>query len=100
MAVQSKPRKRARRRRRTRLRFRENVQSMVDKLWKEVSDGWRRSGTSAKSGSAKLAVSMVKLQKSAFDQRPSNGREGSEAGRETHEEYVEEASWMPTEGKD
>jgi hypothetical protein len=76
------------------------VLSMADDVLKELNKRVEGAGISAKQHSAGAAVTLIDLQRSAFDRALNVLGQVQKQGDKLLKEHVEEASWMPAEGKD
>lgn len=82
------------------LHIADTVQSLADSVRKELNKRIGGSGRKAKTRGADLAVTLIKLQRSAFDKAFKIVTRVQEGADKVVKEHVEDASWLPGEGKD
>ncbi len=78
----------------------DKAQSMADNAWKELNNRVEDVGVTTKQRSAGAAVTLIKLQRSAFNGTLNLLAQVQKRGDTLLKERVEEASWMPAEGKE
>ena len=82
------------------LKIADHIQSLAEGLRKQVSKQVDGVGSKAKKRSAGFAVSLVKFQRSAVDKAFKILTKVQERSDQVIEEYIEDAEWLPAEGKD
>jgi len=78
----------------------DKVQSMAENLRKDLRKQIDGAGTGAKVRTAKLAVTMVKLQRSTFDRAFKILSQVQKRSDKLLKDHIEDASWMPAEGSE
>lgn len=78
----------------------DGVQSMADNAWTELNKRVEGAGNSAKVRSAGLAIALIKVQRSAFDRTLKLLAQVQKQSDKLLKDHVEEAAWMPAEGRD
>ncbi len=78
----------------------DKIRSLTGDVRKNVSKRIEKPGRAAKVQTAELAVSLVKLQRSAFDKVLKVATKVQERADKAVKDRVQEAEWMPNEGKD
>lgn len=78
----------------------DNVQATAEKLRENVKGRIQDSGSTAKARGVDLAISLVKLQRTASDQAFKALAGLQVQGDKLVRQHIQEADWMPPEGKD
>jgi hypothetical protein len=78
----------------------DKVQSVAENLRKDLRKQINGVGKGAKVRSAKLAVTMIKLQRTTFDRAFKILSQVQKRSDKLIKDHVEEASWMPAEGSE
>lgn len=76
----------------------DSIQSLMGSLRKEFSK--RVNGPRAKMHTAEFAVTMIKLQQAAFDKALEVVTRVQKRSEKMVKDHVDEASWLPAEGKE
>jgi polyhydroxyalkanoate synthesis regulator phasin len=82
------------------MKIADRVQSLTENLRKDLSKRVGGAGNEAKARTAKLAVMLIKLQRSTFDKAFKILSQVQERGDKLIKEHVEEGAWLPAEGKE
>jgi hypothetical protein len=78
----------------------DKAQALAGNLRKDLGKRIDGAGGDAKIKAAKLAVMLIKLQRSAFDKAFKLLSQVQERGDKLVKNHVEDASWLPAEGKE
>jgi len=78
----------------------DSIQTAADKLREQVKNRVKDSSTKAKVRSVDLAISLVKLQQSAFNRAFKELANLQKRSDKLVKAHIQDADWMPAEGKD
>lgn len=78
----------------------DSIQNTADKLREQVTNRVQGSSAKAKVRSVDLAISMVKLQQSAFDRAFKEVAKLQKRSDKLVKAHIQDADWMPSEGSD
>ena len=78
----------------------DSIQTTADKLREEVKNRVQDSGSKAKVRSVDLAISLVKLQQTAFNRAFKEVAKLQKRSDKLVKSHIQDAEWMPAEGRD
>jgi hypothetical protein len=82
------------------MQFADRAQVLAGNLRKDLGKRIDGAGGDAKTKAAKLAVMLIKLQQSTFDKALKMLSQVQERGDKLVKKHVEDAAWLPAEGKE
>jgi hypothetical protein len=82
------------------MQFADKAQALAGNIRKDLGNRFDGAGDEAKARAAKLAVMLIKLQQSTFDKALKMLSQVQARGDKLVKKHVEDAAWLPAEGKE